>query len=81
MSAKFWPLAAMLFACALLIQGCAQSSPRPLGDAEVSDPDARVPSATYRPVLGAYSSQRPVDPLPWTERNQRVTPAPKRDGQ
>ena len=81
MSAKFWLLPAMLAACALLIQGCAQVPPPPLGGADISDPDARVPSATYRPVLGAYSSQRPVDPLPWTERNQRVTPAPKRDGQ
>jgi len=37
-----------------------------------------VPAATYRPVLGGYVSQRPVDPAPWREQNDRVAPAEKR---
>ena len=39
-----------------------------------ADPQARVPAASYRPVTGGYASQRPVEPLPWRERNERVTP-------
>ena len=39
-----------------------------------ADPQARVPAANYRAVTGGYTSQRPVEPLPWRERNERVTP-------
>lgn len=96
MSAQFWPrsvsanryltlwryrLPVVLTACALLAQGCAAISPQPFQGAGASNPDARVPPTTYRPVLGTYSSQRPVEPAPWRERNDRVAPAPKKDGQ
>ncbi len=96
MSFQFWPWSAaamrratlwryrrsaVLTVCALLMQGCAATPPRPLAGDEASDPAARVPAVGYRPVLGSYSSQRPVEPLPWVERNQRVTPQPKKDGQ
>jgi len=66
-----------LAAVVLLTQGCAAIPPRPIVGAEASDPDARVPPAAYRPVLGNYSSQRPVEPMPWRERNDRVAPAQK----
>ena len=96
MSAQFWPrsaatsrrpalrryrLPAVLTACALLVQGCAASPPRPFQGADASNPGARVPPTAYRPVLGTYSSQRPVEPAPWIARNDRVAPPPKKDGQ
>ena len=96
MSAHFWPrsaaagghsalwryrLPAVLTACALLAQGCAAIPPRPFQGADASDPDVRVPPIAYRPVLGTYSSQRPVEPAPWRELNERVAPTPKKDGQ
>lgn len=73
-------LSAALAAAMLLTQGCAPTTPQTTG-ADASDPQALAPAATYRPVLGNYTSQRPVEPLPWTERNQSVTPPAKRDGQ
>lgn len=73
-------LSAVLAAVALLTQGCAPTPPRPSLGADPSDSDARVPPAAYRSVLGDYSSQRPVEPTPWRERNERVAPAPKKDG-
>lgn len=93
MSKRFWPwsvaamrrstlwryrLATVLAAGALLAQGCAPIPPQPFAGAEVSNPDIRVPATAYRPVLGTYSSQRPVEPAPWRERNDRVAPAPKK---
>ena len=95
MSAQFWPrsvaahrrpalwryrLPAVLTACALLAQGCTPIPPQPFVGAKASDPNVRVPPVAYRPVLGTYSSQRPVEPAPWRERNDRVAPAPNKDG-
>ncbi len=95
MFTQFWPRSAAAMRCstlwryrlpavlavvALLTQGCAPTPPRPSLAADPSDMDVRVPPAAYRPVLGNYSSQRPVEPKPWRERNDRVTPAPKKDG-
>lgn len=73
-------LPAVLTACTLLAQGCTASPPRPYQGADAANPDARVLPTAYRPVLGTYSSQRPVEPAPWRERNERVAPAPKKDG-
>jgi hypothetical protein len=70
-------LAVLLAAAALLTQGCAPVPPRPFVGTEVSDSNIRVPSVAYRPVLGSYSSQRPVAPMPWRERNDRVAPSQK----
>ncbi len=96
MSKRFWPwsaaakrrstsrryrLPAILAAVALLTQGCALTPPRPFQGADASNPHARISPTAYRPVLGDYSSQRPVEPAPWRERNDRVAPAPKKDGQ
>jgi hypothetical protein len=70
-----------LAACALLAQGCAATPPRPFQGADASDPDVRVTPTAYRPVLGTYSSQRPVEPAPWRDPNDRVAPTLKKDGQ
>ena len=95
MSAQFWPqlaaanrrsalwryrLPAILMACALLAQGCVAIPPRPLQGADASNPDVRVPPVAYRPVLGTYLSQRPVEPTQWRERNDRAAPTQKKDG-
>lgn len=95
MFTQFWPRSAaakrrstlwryglpvVLAAAALLTQGCAQIPQLPFAGANPSDPDVRVPATAYRSVLGNYSSQRPVEPAPWRERNDRVAPAPKKDG-
>ena len=65
-------------AVTLLIQGCAAAPPQPFAAAQPSDPEVRIPAAAYRPVLSGYSSQRPVEPLPWLEQNRRVAPGQKR---
>lgn len=69
--------AAFLFLLALLDAGCASVPPRPLAGADPADPAARVPAVRYRSTIGPYTSQRPVDPAPWGEQNERVAPAPK----
>jgi hypothetical protein len=43
-----------------------------------ADPSAKVPATGYRSTVGPYTSLRPVDPLPWREQNERVTPRPRR---
>lgn len=96
MSLQFWPWPATalrraalwryrrlaaLTACALLLQGCAATPPRPLAGDDASDPAARVPAVGYRSVLGGYSTQRPVEPSAWRERNDRAAPPPKKGEQ
>ncbi len=90
MSKCFWPwsaaamrcavlwryrLAVVLAAAALLTQGCAQTPPTLLAGANPTNEDVRVPPTSYRSVLGDYASRRPVEPLPWSDRNNRVAPA------
>lgn len=69
---------AVLLAGALTILAGCTTPPRPFTGSDPSDPKARVPAATYRPVLSGYVSQRPVEPAPWREQNDRVAPAEKR---
>ena len=57
---------------ALLAGGCAAAPPAAvLGPA---DPSTPVPAVRYSSVTAPYTRQRPVEPLPWRERNQRVLP-------
>jgi hypothetical protein len=44
---------------------------RPMPDQPVP-----VPHRRSAPVLAGTRSFRPVDPLPWTEENRKVTPTP-----
>lgn len=68
---------AVLFFCALTaVAGCAAPPPPFLGP-DPSDPSVRVPATGYRSTLGAYRSQRPVEPGDWIDTNERVTPQPK----
>ena len=66
--------AALFLILAFAVSGCAAAPPQQVAAA---DPAVRVPAAAYRPVLGGYTSLRPVEPLSWREQNERVTPRPK----
>jgi len=63
-------------AIALVLASCSQM-PQPLTGPDPSDPQAHVRPAGYRPVIGSYASQRPVEPLPWRNQNDRIAPVPK----
>lgn len=67
----------LLFLTAALASGCASPLPVPFAGADPVDPSAPAPRTDYQSTIGGYSAQRPVDPVPWQERNQRVAPAPK----
>ena len=73
---KFGALAALL-ALVLLLAGCADAPRVAGGGAGSRGPGARAPRVDYRSTVGSYKSQRPVEPAPWGEQNERVTPAPK----
>src|SRR5947208_14560457 len=69
---------ALLAGLAALLAGCADAPRSPVaGGPDPADPAARAPRVDYRSTIGAYKSQRPVEPAPWGEQNERVTPAPK----
>jgi hypothetical protein len=69
---------AIVAGLALLLAGCADAPRSPVaGEPDPTDPAARVPRVDYRSTVGTYKSQRPVEPAPWGEQNERVTPAPK----
>jgi hypothetical protein len=66
-----------IIALSLLTSACVTTPSAPYAGPDPSDPGVRVPAAGYRSTLGRYTSQRPVEPAPWREQNERVTPAPK----
>lgn len=57
---------------ALMASGCAAAPPAP--HLAAADPSIPVPAARYSSVTAPYTRQRPVEPLPWRERNDRVAP-------
>jgi hypothetical protein len=59
---------------ALLTAACAVSTAQPLAGLDPADPEVAVPPVRAASTLGSYISQRPVDPAPWRERNERVAP-------
>ncbi len=68
---------AVVAALALLLPRCTDAPRAPVAGPDPSDPGARVPRVDYRSTVGSYKSQRPVEPGPWGEQNQRVAPQPK----
>ncbi len=66
--------ASLFLTLAFAVSGCAAAPPQQVAAA---DPAVRVPAAGYRPVLGGYTSLRPVEPLSWREQNDRLMPQPK----
>ena len=67
----------LLFVLGFVTHGCSGAPPAPLTLADPSDPAARAPPVGYRSTIGSYKSQRPVEPAPWGEQNERVAPRPK----
>ena len=61
----------------LLTSACFSALERPVAGPDPSDPTAHAPTTAYRTVLGRYESQRPVEPAPWRQQNDRVAPAEK----
>ena len=68
---------AILTGLVALLAGCTDAPRSPVAGPHPADPGARAPRVEYRSTVGAYRSQRPVDPAPWVEQNERVVPAPK----
>ena len=64
-------------ALCLLAAACVTTPAEPYAGRDPSNPSVRVPAIGYRSTIGRYTSQRPVEPAPWREQNERVTPAPK----
>jgi len=71
---RFGVLAAVV---SLMLAGCPDAPRVPVAGPDPSAPGARAPRVGYRSTIGSYKSQRPVEPAPWGEQNQRVTPQPK----
>ena len=61
---------------ATALAGCSQT-PQRLAGPDPSDPRSPARTAVYRPVIEPYASQRPVEPAPWRDQNDRIAPAPK----
>ena len=68
--ARFGLLAAAF--ATLMAGGCAAAPPAAV--LAPADPSTPVPAARYSSVTAPYTRQRPVEPLPWRERNERVAP-------
>jgi hypothetical protein len=67
-----------VLAAAVLASACSTEPRSPSAGPDPSDPRVRVPQAAYRSTIEPYESLRPVDPAPWTQQNQQVTPPAKR---
>jgi len=74
---RLMPLAAIGL-LAPLVQACSATTASPWRGPDPSDPSVHVAPASYRSTVGSYASQRPVDPRPWREQNERVAPQLKR---
>lgn len=59
---------------AVLAGACARAPVAPFAGADPSDPETLVPPTRYRSTVAPYTKQRPVDPGPWREQNERITP-------
>jgi hypothetical protein len=66
-------LALIAALAAAVLGACAAPPPAP-SLAAAADPGAKVAATRYSSVTAPYTRQRPVEPLPWRERNQRVAP-------
>jgi hypothetical protein len=64
-------------AAGLLMQGCKTPSPLVAAGLDPADANAPVAATTHRSTIDTYVRQRPVEPRPWVEQNQGVTPRPR----
>jgi hypothetical protein len=66
----------IVIAVTLLTAACKPLS-YPLAGGDPSDPSVPVPPVRYQSSLGSYERHRPVNPAPWRQQNEQVTPQPK----
>lgn len=62
---------------AVLVSGCSGLPSAPLAGPDPADSSVPVASVGYRSTIGSYTRQRPVEPAPWREQNERVAPSPR----
>ena len=67
-----------VIALAIGASGCTPATTRVAG-ADPADPGARATGVGYRSTIAPYTSLRPSTPAPWRERNDSVTPKPRRE--
>ena len=60
---------------AALASACTAPPPSPSAGADPSDPSARTRPVGYRSTVAPYETQRPVEPKPWEQQNERVGPS------
>jgi hypothetical protein len=65
-------------ALSVFAAACAVVPPVPYAGPDPADAAAPVPAVGYRSTIGAYQSQRPVEPASWREQNERIAPRPDR---
>lgn len=63
----------LLTALAVILSACSGPPTIEAGH-DPADANAWAPSLRYVPVTAGTIDYRPVDPKPWTERNERVAP-------
>ena len=69
----FVMLAALMLAA--LANACTAPPPLPVAGPDPSDPSARTRPVGYRSTIAPYETQRPVEPKPWEQQNERVGPS------
>ena len=67
-----------VIALAVGASGCTPATTRMAG-ADPADPGARTAGVGYRSTIAPYTALRPSAPAPWRERNESVTPKPRRE--
>jgi hypothetical protein len=55
--------------------------PLPLAGPDPSRPEAPAAGVTYSSTTAPYTSRRPVNPAPWRQRNDSVTPGSNQEQQ
>jgi len=71
-------VAAAMAAVSVLATACAVAPHVPYARPDPADAAVRVPAVGYRSTIAGYESQRPVEPAPWREQNQRIAPPANR---
>ena len=66
-----------VIAIVLFVSGCVPARHTPSAGPDPADPSVPVPPLRYQSTTGGYLRQRPVEPAPWREQNDRVAPQPK----
>ncbi len=62
----------------LVLSGCMPATTQ-VASADPADPAVKVAPVGYRSTIAPYTSLRPATPASWRERNENVTPQPKRE--